>query len=215
MGMRSPERRTCEKRGLARHCFLPAAVLLSLLVTGCHHHLFVDTTPLDSSGMSYDTIQQLKSLDVSTQEAAEIAKARQGGLPDAACVELLRAYRVRSQEFSAGGTVGGLLQAGIQPGTVIELARLNQLGPESGELQAIRLAGMPDEILLEVARHHAKGKPVLSGASLASMKNAGLSNTALLELARRGIPDSETNNVVALRRHGMNEAEILRHFSGS
>jgi len=207
--------RACGPRGPANLGFLPGAVLLAVLVTGCHHHLFVDTTPLDSSGMSYDTIQQLKSLDVSSQEVAEIAKARQGGLPDAACVEVLRAYRMRSQQFSAGGNVAGLLQADIRPGTVIELARLNQLGLESGELQAMRLAGMPDEILLEVARHRAKGEPVLSGASLAGMKNAGLSNTTLLELARRGIPDSETNNIVALRRHGMNEAEILRHFSGS
>ena len=109
----------------------------------------------------------------------------------------------------------GLIQAGIAPTTVVELARINQLGVESGELQAMRLAGISDQIILEVARRHVEGKPVFSGASLAGMKNAGIRDTTLLELARRGIPDSQTNNIVALRRRGLNDTEILRHFTGS
>jgi hypothetical protein len=199
----------------ARNRFVPAIALCALLVSGCHHEPLIDTTPLDSAGMSYDAIQQLKAARVTTQEVAEFAKARQGGLRDPECVELLHVYRSRAKPFNAGATVVGLIQAGIGANTIIELARLGQLGLASGELQAMRLAGISDETILEVARHHAEGKTVLSGASLAGMKNAGLRDATLLELARRGIPDSQTNDIVALRRRGMNDAEILRHFTGS
>jgi hypothetical protein len=46
------------------------------------------------------------------------------------------------------------------------------------------------------------------------MKNAGMRDATLFELARRGVPDSESVNIVLLRRRGFNDAEILRHFTG-
>lgn len=194
------------------HVFL---VLLALLVSGCHHELPIDTSPLDSAGMDYDAIQQLKALKVTAPEVAEIAKARQGGLPDAACVEVLRIFRKRRQPFDAGANSSGLIKAGVSPTTVIELARLNQLGLGAGELQAMRLAGISEQTILEVARHHAEGRTVLSGASLASMKNAGLRETTLFELVRRGVADSQTDAIIAFRRRGVKDDEILRHFTGS
>jgi hypothetical protein len=104
---------------------------------------------------------------------------------------------------------------GMREPSVLELARLNQMGLGVGELQAIRLTGLSDSIVLEVARHRAAGKPELSGVSLASMKNAGLRESTLLELARRGIPDSQAAAIIAYRRHGASDAEILRRYSGS
>lgn len=193
----------------------PAIFLCVLFLCGCHHEIAVDTAPLDSAGMSYDVIKQLKSANIGTAEVVEVAKARQGGLPDSACLAVFQVYRSRKQPFDAGERIAGLIGAGISPTTVVALAGLNQLGPESGELLATRLAGISDETILEVARHHAQGQPVLSGAALARMKNAGMRDATLLELARRGVPDSESANIVALRRRGFNDAEILRHFTGS
>lgn len=200
---------------LARNRLFPTVAFLALLVSGCHHEPLINTAPLDSAGMNYDAIQQLKGLKLTAQEVGEFARARQAGLPDASCVEVLRIFRSRGQAFDAGGNAAGLIQAGVSPDAVIELAHLNQLGLGAGELQAMRLAGISDETIVEVARHHAEGRTVLSGASLAGMKNAGLRETTLLELARRGIPDSQTDGIIALRRRGVKDAEILRHFSGS
>jgi hypothetical protein len=56
---------------------------------------------------------------------------------------------------------------------------------------------------------------VLAGASLAGLKNVGVRESTLLELARRGIPDSQANAIIAFRRHGASDAEILSHFTGS
>jgi hypothetical protein len=185
------------------------------LASGCHHQPLIDATALDSAGMSYDAIQQLKALNLAQTEVTELAKARQGGLPDALCVEVLQFFHSRRQAFDAGSATAGLIGAGMQPTTVVALAELNQLGLGSGELEAMRLASISDETILEIARHHAQGKPALSGASLAGMKNAGIRDSTLLELARRNIPDSQVGEIIALRRRGVNDAEILRHFTGS
>jgi hypothetical protein len=203
--------------GAASWSIIAAIVLasLTLLATGCHHTILLDTTPLDAAGMSYDSVQQVKSLNVTAAEVSNLAKARQGGLSDADCVRMLQIFRREGQPFTAGETVAGLMRAGIEGDTVVEMADLNQLGFAAGELEAMKLAGLSDDTILEVARRHAQGKVVLSGASLAGMKNAGLRDSTLLELSRRGIPDSQTAAIIALRRRGSNDQEILRHFTGS
>jgi hypothetical protein len=188
---------------------------LAFLVSGCHFRPLVDTAPLDNIGMSYDAIEQLKALDVTALEVAQVVAARRGGFPDASCVESVRIFHGRGQAFEAGDAVAGLLGAGMQVETILELARLDQLGLGAGELQAMKLAALPDTIILEVARHHAGGKLVLAGASLATLKNAGLRESTLLELARRGVPDSQADAVLSFRRHGASDDQILRRFAGS
>jgi len=199
-----------------RRLFAPVALCaITLLFAGCHHEILVDTAPLDAAGMNYDAIQQAKTLKVTTAEVGELAKAKQGGLSDENAVKILQIFRTQGQPFTAGATIAGLIRAGLDEPTVVELANLNQLGLAAGELEAMRLAGLSDETIVEVARRRAEGKTVLSGASLADMKNAGLRDSTLLELSRRGIPDSQATAIIALRRRGTNDEEILRHFTGS
>jgi hypothetical protein len=217
MSKPAPKRLETEHIRIVPWRFLAAILIaaIPLLFAGCHHAILVDTAPLDAAGMSYDSIQQAKSLNITAAEVGELAKARQGGLSDANCVKILQIFRAQGQPFTAGATVAGLIRAGIGESTVVELASLKQLGFTSGELQAMRLAGLSDETILEVARRHAAGKTVLSGASLADMKNAGLRESTLLELSRRGIPDSQAAAIVASRQRGSSDEEILKRFTGS
>lgn len=205
-------------RPLARRSVIFSAlaiVAFAFLSVGCHQLTPLDTKPLDNAGMSYDTIQQLKALKITAAEVAEIANARQGGLSDAGCVQAVQTYHGRGEPFHASDAIGRLLQVGMSEETVLELAKMNQMGLGAGELLAMRLAGFSDTMVLEVARRHAEGKPVLSGASLASLKNAGLRESTLLELVRRGLTDPQADTIISLRRHGVSEAEILRRFHGA
>jgi hypothetical protein len=190
---------------------LTAAVLWA----GCQRLKPVDTHALDMAGMGYDSVSQVKALKITQTEVAQVAEARQAGLSDAACVQVMQIYRSRKQSFDAGDSVAGLLGAGASEDLVLKLARINQLGLGAGELEAMRLAGLSDDILLAVAQHHSAGQPVLSGASLASMKNLGMGSTTLLQLAERGVPDSQAAQIMALRRRGVRDSEILREFAGS
>lgn len=188
---------------------------IALVFSACKHVEPLDTKPLDGAGMNYDTIKQLEGLKITPQEVAEMTKARQGRLSDAGCVQILQIYRSKGKPFDAGDAVAGLLQVRLAESSVLELAKIDQLGLGYGELQAIRLAGLSDAIVLEVARRHAEGKPVLSGASLAGLKNTGLRESTLLELTRRGVPDSQTAAITVMRRRGVKDQEILRKFTGT
>ena len=165
--------------------------------------------------MSYDAIVQLKALRIAPDEVAQIAQARQSGFSDDACVQVMQTYRSRKQAFDAGGAIAGLLGAGASQSLVLSLARLNQLGLGAGELEAMRLAGLSDDILLAVAQRRASGQPVLSGASLAGMKNLGMSSSTLLELVQRGVPDSQAAQIMSARKHGAKDGQILRDFAAS
>jgi len=188
---------------------------LALFAAGCHSVPPVDTKPLDAAGLTYDSIKQLQALDITTAEVAEVAAARQGGFSDADCIAVFKIYRDRKQPFDAGDAIAGLVRAQMSEDAILQLAKMNELGFSSGEFQAMRLAGLSDAIVLEVAHRRAANQPVLSGASLAGMKNVGVHEATLLELARRGVPDSKASAIIAYRRHGATDAEILKHFSGS
>ena len=189
-------------------------VSLGLPLTGCHILHPVNTQPLDATGMSYDAVQELKSLRITTAEVAEVAKARQSGFSDADCVDVFKIFRGRQQPFDAGGAIASLVQVNVSDDAILELARINQLGLDSGELQAMKLAGLSDDILLEVARHRAQGQPVLSGASLAGLKNTGMRASTLFELVRRGVPDSQGPAIISYRRHGASDDQVLHRFAG-
>jgi hypothetical protein len=196
-----------------RHRSALVVLAIMLSVAGCHSIPPLDYKPLDTAGFSYDSIQQLKTLDITAPEIVQLSTARQGGFSDASCIAAVQIYRNRSQAFDAGDQIAGLIRAQVGEDTILELARMNQLGLGAGDLEAMRLAGLSDAILLEVARHHAAGKPVLAGASLANLKNAGVRELTLLELVRRGVPDSQATAILQFRRHGATDAQIIGHFA--
>jgi hypothetical protein len=200
------------KRSALLGMLLLAAVAAA---AGCKHVQPLDTKPLDASGMDYSTIKQLVALKVTPNEIAQMAKVRGAGFSDPSCLEVYHVYHDRGRPFEAGDAVAGLVQVHISEPTILELARLDQLGLNAGEYETMRLAGLSEQIILEVARHRAAGKPVLSGPSLASPKNTGLRDATLLELARRGVPDSQVSAIISARRHGAKDAEILRRFRSS
>ena len=192
-----------------------ALLLVPVLCAGCHRVQPVDTLPLEASGMSYDAVSRLKALKITAVEVPEVAQARQAGFSDAACVQVMEIYRSRKQPFDAGDAIAGLIGSGVSEELVLNLARLNQLGLGAGELEAMRLAGLSDDVLLAVAQHRAAGQPVLSGASLAGLKNLGMRSDTLLQLAQRGVPDSQAAEIMTMRRRGAKDSEILREFAGS
>ena len=201
------------RRGSSFTVILVFGVLF--LQIACESLMPVDTKPLDNAGIRYGSIKELKALHITGPEVGEIAKVRQSGLTDADCVSLLQIFHGRGESFAAGDAIASLHQSGLSESSVLALAGMDQVGLGYGDLQAMHLAGLSDSIVLEVARHHASRTPALSGASLGTMRNLRMDNATLLELVRRGIPDSQAPEIIALRRHGSTDAEILRRFTAS
>ncbi|MGA7914617.1 MAG: hypothetical protein WCA00_05225 [Candidatus Acidiferrales bacterium] len=201
-------------RTIHRTTTLAAASLVAaaLFLASCQALMPLDTSPLDHAGLPYDTIKKLKSLHITAQEIPEIVTVHDAGFSDADCIELVQISHTRHQQFTSGDAISTMHGSGMPVGMILALANLNQLGLGYGELQAMYLAGLSDDIIMEVARRHAANQPVLSGASLGNMRNLRMNNVTLLELVRRGIPNSAAPDIIAMRRHGASDAEILRHF---
>ena len=180
---------------------LGLSLVLLLPLAACKRVEQTNTQPLDEAGMWSNSVSELRTLNVSNAEIGELTKARQGGLSDPSCVELIKLSRRHQQPFTGGQRIADLLAAGSSEQTVLELANLNQLGLWTGEAQAMRLAGLSDKVILAVAQRRSQGLPVLSGGKLGELKNSGASETVILDFIHKGLSDERASEYIAQREH--------------
>jgi len=180
---------------------LQCALLLASipLLCSCKPAQKPDTEQADRMAMWLDSVPQLKSLNVSNAEIAELSKAHEAGLTDPSTVVLIKLARDHKIPFADGQSIADLLNAGSSEETVLELARLNQLGVWAGEASAMRLAGLPDKIILAVAHRRSQGLSVLSGKKLAELKNTGASDAMILEMVQKGDSEETATKFIAQR----------------
>jgi hypothetical protein len=191
---------------------LVSGLFVLVAAGGCKKAHKTDTTPLDGVGLSYSSIEDLRALNVTNAEVAELVKAKHVGISDDGCVKLVRIARSRNRPFAEGDAIVGLRQAGMSEDSILELAQLNQLGLQAGEEQAMRLAGLSDSIILALARRRSEGKPALSGAALGELKNAGMSESAMLTLLDRGITDDNVNAIIKQKQRRATDAQVLARY---
>jgi hypothetical protein len=160
--------------------------------------------------MYFTNVEQLRQLGLSDGEVAQLVSARQAGVSDENCIELVRIAHMRHQLFTDGQAIAGLLDAGVAEGSVLELARLNELGLWSGEALAIRLSGLSDQVILAIARRRAAAQPVLSGPKVAELKNAGLSEAQILADVNSGISDEQADKIIAARNYSAGGHSFVR-----
>jgi hypothetical protein len=186
-----------------RRCALPVMLLAGLLgVTGCKTKTPpTDMGALDEAGMWFNSIDQLRNFHMTNPEVQQLAVARQAGVSDQDCVELVRLARSRGLTFSEGETVAGLISAGLAENSVLELDRLNQLDSWGGQAQILRLAGISDAVILDVAHRRAAGQTVLSGDKISDLQNAGLSQRELLAMIDRPTTDAEADAFIARKKY--------------
>ena len=201
----SPRRAT----GLA---LATASLAAALCVAACRRVEYVSLRPLDEAGFNYTSIQQVEQLNVSKEEVPEIVKAYKGGLAEASCVELVRIAHGQKAKFLEGDAAAALHAAGMADDAVLELARLQQIASWSGEAQAIRLTGVSDGVIVALAARRAAGQPILSGVSLAKMKDAGMAEATLLELVNRGATDADAGPLEWRKKHHWTDEQILKDF---
>lgn len=180
---------------------LPFALLLVclLLVSGCKKAQPTTTQSLDQAGMWSNNVAELRTLNVSNAEIGELTKARDAGLTDPSCVTLIKLARSRQKPFADGEAIANLLSVGSSEQTVLELARLNQLGLWAGEARILRLAGLSDKLILAVAQRRSQGLVVLSSAKVSDLKNAGASETTILDFVQKGLTDQQASEYIAQR----------------
>lgn len=176
---------------------------LAIVACGCDRFHSADVRPLDQSGMWYQKVEELKALKVSDAEVAELTQLKQGGISDAACIELVSLARVHKRPFADAESVLQLYRARVSEPHILELARMNQIPSWAGEAVTLRLTGLSDEVLLAVARRRANNLPVLSGAVIGRLKNAQFSQAQILEFINGGMTDQQAERDVTARQYAL------------
>src|ERR1700693_3250075 len=84
------------RRGAQR---LAIALLRARCLSRCKRLEYVSTRPLDDAGFTYSVIQEIRGLDINNAEVAELVKAKNAGISEQACVDLVKGVRGRKQRF--------------------------------------------------------------------------------------------------------------------
>ena len=197
-----------------RHVAFTFLLAFALLCTACDHRQQADTQQADRTAMWLDQVPALKSLNVSNAEIGELSKAHDVGLTDPSCVALIKLARSRKIPFADGQGIADLLSAGTSEQTVLELARLNQLGIWAGQARALRLAGLSDKVVLAVAQRRAQDLSVISGEKLGELKNSGASDEVILEMVEKGDSDNQVSVYIVQRERAAGGHGFVYQGSG-
>jgi hypothetical protein len=180
--------------------------VLVLLAVGCKRHILTDYRPLDQAGMWSSGLEQLKKLDTSDAEVAQLVKVKQARLSDDACVALVAAAHERKHPFASGDSTANLAAAGYSEAQILDIARADQLDAISGDAVALRLIGSSDNFVQYVLQRRLEGRPTLDTPQIARLKNTGLSETQILDKIKSGMTDAQADHEVAVREATRNHA---------
>ena len=179
-----------------------------LLAGGCHQHPLTDYRPLDQAGMWSSGLEQLKKLNTSDSEVAQLVKVKQARLSDDTCVALVAAAHERKHPFVSGDSTANLAGAGYSEAEILEIGRADKLDSISDDAVTLRLIGLSDNFVQIVLRRHLQGLRTISSPEIARLKNTGLTEKQILERINSGMTDAQADREIAVR-------EATRNNSGT
>jgi len=190
-----------------RYKLLPFGVVV-LFVSGCQQHPLTDYRPLDQAGMWSSSVEQLKTLNASDAEVAQLAKLKQAGLSDDLCVALMSEAHQRQHPFASADSAANLARSGYTESQILEIAKTDQLDAISGDAVMLRLVGLSDNAVDLILRRRLRGKPTMGSAQIGRLKNTGLTEKQILERINQGMTDAQADREATVR-------EATRNHSGT
>jgi hypothetical protein len=175
-------------------------------VSGCDKHPLTDYRPLDQAGMWSSNVEQLKKLNTSDLEVAQLVKLKQAGISDDACVTLVTGAHLRQHLFTSADSTINLMRAGYTEPVILEIAKTDQLDTISGDAVMLRLVGLSESAVDWILHRRLKGQPTMSSAEIGRLKNTGLTEKQILERIKQGMTDAQADKEAALREATRNHA---------
>jgi len=151
-------------------------------------------------------LEDLKKLDTSDSEVAQLVKVKQARLSDDACVALVAAAHERKHPFVSGDSTANLAAAGYSEDQILEIAKADQLDAISGDAVALRLIGLSDGFVQFVLKRRLQRIPTLDMPQIARLKNTGLTEAQIMEKIKAGMTDAQADHEVAVREANRNHA---------
>jgi len=191
-----------------RYQLLLLGVLVLLRVGGCENHPLTDYRPLDKAGMWSSNVEELKRLNTSDPEVAQLVKMKQAGLGDDACVALISQAHDRKQQFTSADSAVNLSRAGYSDAVILEIAKRDQLDIISGDAVMLRLIGLSEGAVDKILHRRLAGQRTMGSAQIGRLKNTGLTEKQILERINQGMTDAQADREAFIR-------EATRNHSGT
>lgn len=191
-----------------RYKFMLLGVMVLFRTSGCDKHLLTDYRPLDQAGMFSSNVEQLKSLNASDAEVAQLVKLKQASLSDDTCVTLISDARQHQHVFASADSTVNLSRAGYSESVILEIAKIDRLDEISGDAVMLRLVGLSDSAVDMILHRHLRGQPTMSAAEIGRLKNTGVTERQIIERINQGMTDAQADKEAALR-------EATRNHSGT
>ena len=187
-----------------QHLLLGACVLVA---AGCHQHPLTDYRPLDQAGMFSSDIEQLKGLNVSDLEIAQVVKMKHARISDDTCVELVSSAHVHKRIFLSAESASDLAGAGFTEQQILDIAHADQLDAISIDAVTLKLIGLSDSTVQLVLQRHLDGLPVMASAEISRLKNTGLTERQVLERINAGMTDEQAEKEIKARESARNHKD--------
>ena len=191
-----------------RYKLILLGVFVLFRVGGCDKHPLTDYRPLDQAGMWSSNVEQLKKLNTSDLEVAQLVKLKQAGISDDVCVTLVTDAHQRQHLFTSADSAINLARAGYTEPVILEIAKTDQLDIISGDAVMLRLVGLSNSAVDWILHRRLKGQPTMSSAEIGRLKNTGLTEKQIMERVTQGMTDAQADKEAAYR-------EATRNHSGT
>jgi hypothetical protein len=178
-----------------------------LAVAGCHQHPLTDYRPLDQAGMWSSDIEQLKGLNTSDAEIAQVVKLKHAGISDDTCVELVSTAHVRKHLFTSAESASNLAGARFTEAQILEMARADQLDSIAIDAVTLKLIGLSDSTVQFVLHRHLNGQPVMASADISRLKNTGLTERQILDRINAGMTTEQAEKEIRAREAARNHKD--------
>jgi hypothetical protein len=183
-------------------------VVCGVVLAGCQKQAKVDYVALDQSGMWSSSLDEVKALNPSSMEIAQLTKLKQAGASDDLCLALLRAARAHKHEFSSADAAIDLSRASYSDAQILEMAQSDQIDILSGEAVTLKLIGLSNPTVQDIIHRRIQGLPTLTSEQIGRLKNTGMSEKQILDTVNQGLSDQQAETLIA-------EREALRNHSNT
>lgn len=164
-----------------------------------------------TEGFTEATAEQLSSMELTENEVEQLARARKGGLDDAAAVDMVKSLHEKELRFDLAPDMEVLVRQGFSATALTELVEMGAIPRWTDDVRAMKTAGVEDVAIVEIAGvRFRKHEEVLSGGEYARMKRFGLSDAGLLKFVRKGGTPQQAQELALALQMGKSEQEALR-----
>src|SRR5258708_764975 len=134
-----------------------------LRTSGCEKHTLTDYRPLDQAGMWSSSAEQLKKLNTSDDEVAQLVKLKQAGITDDACVTLVTDAHQHEHPFASADSAINLSRAGYAEPVILEIAKTDRFVIISPDAVILKWVGFSNSSVDMILHRRLKGKNHIDG----------------------------------------------------